>query len=97
LEALVVKPTSGRECKDYPANGFIEGESIPKDPWEGDFVYESDGKIFNISSLGSDGEPGGEGNDVDIFLKEKKKTAQSGGAKETESEAGSEAGSEAAP
>lgn len=72
LEALVTKPSGGRECKDYPQNGFIEGETIPKDPWENDFIYESDGKTFNISSYGQDGEPGGEGGDADIFLRPKK-------------------------
>ncbi|MFA6237530.1 MAG: type II secretion system major pseudopilin GspG [Bacteriovorax sp.] len=69
LEALVSKPTGGRECKDYPQNGFIDGDQVPKDPWEHDFIYESDGKTYNIYSYGTDGEPGGEGNDVDIYLK----------------------------
>ena len=69
LESLMTKPTGGRECKDYPTNGFIDGESVPKDPWDNDFIYESDGKTFNIYSYGPDGEAGGEGNDVDIFLK----------------------------
>lgn len=68
LESLVTKPTGGRECRDYPANGFIDGE-VPKDPWDGDFIYESDGRTYNIYSLGPDGEAGGEGNDADIFLK----------------------------
>jgi general secretion pathway protein G len=65
----VTKPTGGRECKDYPTNGFIEGEQVPKDPWDNDFIYESDGKTFNIYSYGPDGEAGGEGTDSDIFLK----------------------------
>jgi general secretion pathway protein G len=69
LEALLTKPTGGRECKDYPANGFIDGEAVPKDPWDGDFIYESDGKNFNIYSYGPDGASGGEGNDSDIYLK----------------------------
>ncbi len=69
LEALVTKPSGGRECKDYPQNGFIEGNIVPKDPWDHDFIYESDGKTFNISSLGADGEAGGSGTDADIYLK----------------------------
>lgn len=92
LESLVTKPTGGRECKDYPANGFIEGEGIPKDPWENDYIYESDGKTFNISSLGPDGEAGGEGNDADIFLRANKGAAAAGGAS-----APAEAGGEATP
>lgn len=69
LEALVTKPSGGRECKDYPQSGFIEGDQVPKDPWEHDFVYESDGKTFNIYSYGGDGEAGGESGDADIYLK----------------------------
>ncbi len=72
LEALVTKPGGGRECKDYPPNGFIDGDQVPKDPWEHDYIYESDGKIFNIYSYGNDGEAGGEGNDADVYLKENK-------------------------
>lgn len=87
LEALVTKPTGGRECKDYPANGFIEGEQIPKDPWDNDFIYESDGKTVNIYSYGPDGEPGGEGTDADIYLRAAKGGATGGG----------EASGEAAP
>ena len=90
LEALVTKPTGGRECKDYPANGFIEGEQVPKDPWDNDFIYESDGKTFNIYSHGPDGEPGGEGNDADIYLKAAKGSAPSAG----ESAGGGEAAGE---
>ncbi len=69
LEALVAKPSGGRECKDYPQNGFIDGDQVPKDPWDHDFVYESDGKTLNIYSYGQDGEAGGEGTDADIYLK----------------------------
>jgi general secretion pathway protein G len=90
LESLVTKPTGGRECKDYPANGFIEGEQVPKDPWDNDFIYESDGKTFNIYSYGPDGEAGGEGNDGDIYLKAAKGSAPAGG----ESTGGGEAAGE---
>lgn len=76
LEALISKPTGGRECKDYPPNGFIEDNQLPKDPWDHDFIYESDGKTFNIYSYGPDGEAGGEGNDADIYLR----PGQKGGA-----------------
>lgn len=85
LDALVTKPTGGRECKDYPANGFIEGEQVPKDPWDNDFIYESDGKTFNIMSYGPDAEAGGEGQDADIYLR-----AAKGGAAEAGNEAPAE-------
>lgn len=64
LEALVEKPTSGRECKRYPLNGIIE--KLPNDPWDQPFIYESDGKSYVIKSLGVDGFEGGEGWDADI-------------------------------
>ena len=31
LEALLHKPSSGRECKNYDPEGYIKGKSIPKD------------------------------------------------------------------
>ncbi len=68
LESLVSKPTSGRECRNYPPDGFIEGGRIPLDPWDNPYVYESDGREFNIISYGADGAPGGEGRDRDIYL-----------------------------
>ncbi len=70
LEALVSKPSGGRECKKYPPDGFLE--EIPLDPWDTEFVYESDGKNFFLFSTGEDGEEEGEGNGVDIFFKDKK-------------------------
>jgi general secretion pathway protein G len=100
LEALVTKPSGGRECKDYPQNGFIDGDAVPKDPWDHDFVYESDGKNFNIYSYGQDGEAGGEAADADIYLKAATKGASAkggaaaGGADSAEAPQGS---NEAAP
>lgn len=71
LDALIEKPTGGKECKKYPPNGFIEGGKIPVDPWENEFYYESDGKKYEIISYGADGEEGGEeGFDKDISSKD---------------------------
>lgn len=64
LEALASNPGGG--CKNYPPDGFLE--SIPLDPWDEEYNYESDGKTFEIWSFGPDGLEGGEGNDEDIFL-----------------------------
>ena len=72
LEALVSKPTSGRECKRYAPNGYIDGD-VPLDPWDNDYVYTSNGKKFDIISYGSDGAEGGEGEDADISLNAPKK------------------------
>lgn len=72
LDALLSKPTSGRECKNYPANGFTEAGEIPLDPWDSEYVYTSDGKTYNIMSYGNDSEEGGEGFAQDLYLKEAK-------------------------
>lgn len=66
LDALIAPPTSGRECRRYPPNGFIQGGKIPEDPWGYEFLYESDGRKYRIISYGPDGMEGGEGSDADI-------------------------------
>ena len=76
LEALLEKPSSGRECKNYPPDGFIEGDEIPVDPWDNEYVYTSNGKKFDIISYGQDGEEGGEDKDADISLRKKKKSRE---------------------
>jgi general secretion pathway protein G len=66
LDALIEKPTGGRECKRYSPSGYIDGGKVPMDPWDGEYIYESDGKTFTITSLGADNAEGGEGADADI-------------------------------
>ncbi len=56
LEALVRKPSGGKECRRYPPGGFIDKGEVPLDPWENEFVYQSDGMTFDIVSPGRDGE-----------------------------------------
>ena len=70
LDALLNKPQGGRECKRYAPNGYLDGDKIPVDPWDAEYVYESDGKTFNIISLGADNAEGGEGFDADISSKD---------------------------
>lgn len=64
LEALRVEPSDVRNWK-----GYIE--KLPPDPWQGAYVYEylGDDK-FSITSYGSDGAPGGDGNAMDISNEE---------------------------
>ncbi len=64
LEVLLEAPSSG--CPNYPKGGFIERKNIPPDPWDTPYFYESDGKTFEIISLGADKAEGGEDNDKDI-------------------------------
>ena len=71
LDALVKKPSGGRDCKNYDPNGYVEGGRVPKDAWSNDFQYFStDGNTYELKSLGSDGKEGGEGNDADISSKD---------------------------
>jgi len=72
LNALIEKPAGGRDCKRYNPGGYIEGGQLPKDPWDEDFIYESDGRKFNMFSLGQDRAEGGEDKDADIYLYDKK-------------------------
>lgn len=65
LDALVGAP-QGRECKNFSPDGYLKGTKVPKDPFGNDFLYESDGMKYVITSLGNDGKQGGEGNEKDI-------------------------------
>lgn len=43
-------------------------KTAPKDPWGRDYIYKSPGERgpYEISSLGADGQPGGEGESADL-------------------------------
>ncbi len=66
LMALVLKPTSGQEPKNYREGGYLK--TVPKDAWGNDFVYQAPGAhgAFDITSYGADGLPGGDGKYADI-------------------------------
>jgi general secretion pathway protein G len=68
LKALVETPTMGNLPKNWRQGGYLEKGRVPKDPWDHEYVYVSPGSHgdFDLSSLGADGEPGGEGFDKDI-------------------------------
>ena len=68
LQSLVEAPAAGRLAPKWREGGYLEARKVPKDPWGNDFVYLSPGLNgdFDLSSYGADGEPGGEGDDVDI-------------------------------
>ena len=60
LSALRTKPTAGRECKNYDPMGYLGNtKKLPVDGWNNDFVYESDGTKYLITSLGEDMVAGG--------------------------------------
>jgi general secretion pathway protein G len=70
LDALLEKPTGGRECPRYAPGGYIEDQKVPVDPWDAEYVYESDGKTFTITSFGADNAEGGEDFEADINSKD---------------------------
>jgi general secretion pathway protein G len=48
-------------------------DTMPKDPWDKDYVYLNEGGKPVITTYGRDGSPGGEGPDGDISSKDLKK------------------------
>lgn len=68
LQALVEAPAIGSLAKNWRQGGYLEKGKVPKDPWDHDFVYISPGAHgdLDLSSLGADGEPGGEEKNKDI-------------------------------
>ncbi|MGA2554125.1 MAG: type II secretion system major pseudopilin GspG [Smithella sp.] len=68
LNALVEAPTVGNIPKNWRQGGYLEKSKVPKDPWGNDFIYLSPGNHgdFDLTCLGADGEPGGEGVNKDI-------------------------------
>jgi general secretion pathway protein G len=66
LAALVHQPADAT-ITNYRAEGYLP--SLPHDPWNNLYVYQSpgpDGRDYEITTYGRDGKPGGEGYDADI-------------------------------
>lgn len=66
LEALTTPPA---DAKNYPDGGYIKG-GYPTDGWENELQYVapgSEGRPYDLFSLGADGQQGGEGQDADIY------------------------------
>ena len=64
LQALRVRPEGLTQW-----NGPYMPQDIPKDPWAHDYVYKYPGEHGDepdITSLGQDGQPGGDGLNADI-------------------------------
>ncbi|MGF1759060.1 type II secretion system major pseudopilin GspG [Photobacterium sagamiensis] len=66
LDALVSKPSSTPEPRNYPNGGYIK--RLPKDPWGYEYNYVIPGEhgAIDIFSLGADGQEGGEDVNTDI-------------------------------
>ena len=68
LDALLTAP-GGDSCEEWGPEPYMK--KLPKDPWKRDYIYESDGGEFTITSLGKDKKEGGEGYAADISNREK--------------------------
>jgi len=72
LDALVRKPADA-SIKNWRPEGYVK--QLVKDPWNHDYVYVSPGtggSPYDLCTLGADGQPGGEGIDADICLRDVK-------------------------
>jgi general secretion pathway protein G len=61
LNALVTAPST---CSNWGPDPYIK--KVNKDPWGGDFIYESQGNNYILKSLGSDRREGGSGDAADV-------------------------------
>ena len=69
LEALVQKPDQEPIPPNYPEGGYLNGRTVPLDPWKRPYIYLIPGRQnenFEILSYGADGEPGGSGANADL-------------------------------
>ena len=66
LDALVSLPSGAPNAERYRPGGYVK--FLPDDPWGQPYIYRYPGEngVFDILSLGSDGEPGGENLAQDI-------------------------------
>lgn len=68
LAALVVRPVTPPLPENWAEGGYLA--QVPVDPWGNAYIYRSPGEAapYEISSLGADGQPNGEGVAADIAL-----------------------------
>jgi general secretion pathway protein G len=69
LDALITKPDTTPVPNKWREGGYLDGSTVPKDPWDNPYYYASppqDGKDYEIVSYGRDKEVGGTGRDADI-------------------------------
>ena len=66
LAALVEKPTSQPEPRNWKSGGYLD--RVPTDPWGNVYHYRNPGQHgpIDIYTLGRDNQPGGDGADADI-------------------------------
>jgi general secretion pathway protein G len=70
LQALLNPPPGLAQPQRYRRGGYIK--KLPQDPWGRAYLYTVPGRkgAFDISSLGADGQPGGDNENADIHSSE---------------------------
>ena len=68
LKALIEPPDQENGTSNWKKGGYLEKKTLPKDPWQREFIYLSPGTQgeYDIISYGADGVPGGEDKNKDI-------------------------------
>ncbi len=70
LKALIEKPETDPVPNGWKPGGYLDTSSVPKDPWNNDYIYrspgEADDREYEIISLGADGKEGGDNYNADI-------------------------------
>ncbi len=64
LQALIARPSNAVRW-----NGpYLKQNTLPKDPWGREYQYQYPGEygVYDLYSLGADGEVGGEGENADL-------------------------------
>ena len=61
LNALVSAPST---CSNWGPDPYLK--KLNRDPWNGEFSYESSGNAYKLCSLGSDHREGGAGDATDL-------------------------------
>lgn len=69
LKALVSNPDT-EKYPSYAASGYVEGKTLPKDPWNHPYIYLNIDGTVELVSLGSDGQEGGKEANKDQKLSE---------------------------
>ncbi len=52
LDALIKAPPT-LNCKNFDTEGFIKDKKVPKDPWNEEYSFTSDGSKYVIKSMGA--------------------------------------------
>jgi general secretion pathway protein G len=68
LGALAQRPTTQPQSINWKQGGYLD--RVPKNPWGREYRYLNPGlrSEIHVFSLGADGDPGGEGNNPDIYF-----------------------------